>query len=320
MNPQNTHDCPYCDAHVPNSSEFCGFCGANQRRLTTPLQALEAVFAEKERETEDLAKKTLEPTIAEEVSRAWEPRYTTPNEAVALVPDENEVRVRVEQAQETGQSQTTFQGLETEPDEWDWDEDFEPNLGRKRMLAAGAIALTAVALLVSSFVLFQQANKDNDKAIPIESVAKLPEKPEPPKPVEQVKKPLGNAHFVMSGKAAQIKIGEHLVAEIKTKKGSRYDSVDERAKAVVVRFNHVLTALKTSDQKTPIFVARTNGDRSEVAWQNPNGSYFRVLDITKNDVKIWAKANKGQTSAHVLSNLLADELNAFIESHDLDRS
>ena len=288
MDSQNTHTCHHCEESVPNASDFCPFCGTNQRRLTTPLNALEAVLDQQKQAHAELQSTVVEPI------RALEPRYT------ALTP-------------------SPFSSLD---DEWDWEEEFDPHAGRKRAIAGVAIAISLVAVLITSFMLFQQASDTPEvaSAIVAETEVEKTELEEAVDPPVETKKALGKAIATTADGTTRIQIGEHSVAEIATHKGSRYDSVDERANAVVVRFNHVLTAIQAETPKRPIFVSRTNGDRSEVAWQNPNGSYFRVLDVTKNDVKAWSKKNKTKTSAHILSNLLADQLNAFVESYDLERS
>jgi hypothetical protein len=100
---------------------------------------------------------------------------------------------------------------------------------------------------------------------------------------------------------ASVHYGADKVLDVKTAKGSRYDTVEQRANAVVVRLTHVAKKQRSERLEDGRFVARTNGDRYEVVWDDGSAHPFRVKDITRHDV-----GKKGELA--IEANLQADAL------------
>lgn len=96
------------------------------------------------------------------------------------------------------------------------------------------------------------------------------------------------------------------LVDLRTARGSRYETLAERSNAVWLRLGHAWQTSADAHSR-PIFTARANGPAYEVVWTRPDGTAFRILDVTPQDVTAWEKSN-GKTTAAILANLLADRL------------
>ena len=102
------------------------------------------------------------------------------------------------------------------------------------------------------------------------------------------------------------------LVDIRTAQGSRYETNNERVKAIELRVRHAWQTSAAS-QAAPSFTARANGSIYEVVWSRADGEPFRVLDVTPQDVRLWEKQN-GKTSTAILAHLIADRLTSMIDA------
>jgi hypothetical protein len=97
--------------------------------------------------------------------------------------------------------------------------------------------------------------------------------------------------------------------DLRTTRGSRYATLDERSAAAALRIKHAWTTSANAGQSAT-FTARAHGDIHEVVWTRPGESDFLVVEVTDHDVRAWEKLN-GKTTRSILANLLADRLSAL---------
>ena len=109
-----------------------------------------------------------------------------------------------------------------------------------------------------------------------------------------------------------IKYEAQPLVPVLTHRGSRYDSVDKRAESVQLRLKHV-AMLQQADKEDSRFGAKRAGNVYEVVFTRTNGAAFRIVDISKHDVRAWEKLH-GDSSKAILANLVADQLNQTFKS------
>lgn len=100
--------------------------------------------------------------------------------------------------------------------------------------------------------------------------------------------------------------------DLRTTRGSRYATLDERSAAAALRIRHAWTTSDAAHQSAT-FTARAHGDIHEVVWTRPGESDFFVVEVTDQDVRAWENLN-GKTNRGILANLLADRLSALSET------
>lgn len=292
----NDRNCQECSKDLPHWAEFCPFCGSKYRATRT----LEPVDASGPIKTEILFLGTTEQGFDETAGKtqalhgisAGKDRVETTAEPVSGI------------ARRTGPktvrlpADSRVSGVETAEvprvnpdavalfDSYDDDLDFETVPLRSR----GQLAVVALAMLVTVVALGYGAvliaGETRDAAVADLAAAELvPAQDESEAKVAPLpeQKPFGVV--VDDEKSATVTYGDQEVLEILTAKGSRYDNVTQRAKSVTVRLEHIAKKQRDTRDAGARFVARVNGDRYEVVWDDGSEHPFRVTDVTKHDLK-----------------------------------
>lgn len=304
----NDRNCQECSKELPSWAGFCPFCGAKYRATTV----LKPVDADGPIRTQMLFLGTTEAGFVESNDGPEKPQrageaepaartMATPTAEVAIVNREALALFESEPA-----LHERFEDRFEEHDDFDFDGLDGAGLRSRsqKLLVTVATLLTIGAFGYGAFLLATTSEEPGStvgaadiamqaKAPAVDIPAQLPELPR-----------LQPFQIATAGKTASVRYGDEEILEITTAKGSRYDNVEQRAKSVIVRLEHIAQKQRESRDMDARFVARVNGDRYEVVWDDGSPHPFRATDITRHDIE------KGGDVA-IEANLRADALTDF---------
>jgi hypothetical protein len=293
----NTRNCQECSEQLPSWAGFCPFCGEKFRAtaMLTPVSGPGEIEGPVKTQLLYLG------TTSEGFDPEAEPETKAERDDATVVRPHRTEKIQSASVMVNHAALARFdEPAPKELDDWVFDEEPVSLRTRGQLVVATLAAVVTVAALIAGAVVLTSdapaAIATNGTAAIARTVEDAPEKKPAPLPdlLEFDVRAEGPSH-------ASIYYGAKQILELKTAEGSRYDTVEQRARSVTVRLTHVAQKQREERLENGRFVARMNGDRYEVVWDDGSKHPFRIKDLTSHDVK-----KKGQMA--IDANLQADAL------------
>ncbi len=288
-----SYSCTNCEEINPDSAIYCPHCGTQQESSSHTLMGISEIPAIIEMPDSD----TLPGLPTAEIKR----------KTIEIAP---ELEVAVPEF-----NSELFEHLDDNL-ELDFD---APKRPVSAYIVMGFAAVAMVGALIAGGIVIANATPDEPVAEPASPVAEVTAPAEVEPEPEVVKPRIDPAAFAVKEESKPkkhkvVKYQEQPLVPVFTSRGSRYKSVDKRAESVHLRLKHVAELESAKEKPAPdTFKAQRSGSVYEVVYARGDGSPFRIVDITAQDVKAWQKVH-GKTSKSILANMVADKLNQSFAS------
>lgn len=295
-------NCSSCEKNFPETATFCPFCGEETpRHITTMLGGISVEGQQASAEDIDAHWETLlggfevEPAVSGEtvVKAGSTPQIVA--ETVILAEDPvplsapyNRTLVGELVRDPSGVCTAHIAPVVVEDDPV---EDFRPwrrHLGRIAVVL-GLVATVGAGIFVGAWLSEQVSERDITARQAVASTAPKADTT-PQKPAAK----LGVRRLDDDG--FELLVDDEVVHTVSTAEGSRYETLEARARSIDVRLQHV------ADKASGGFHARVAGDHWELVYRDGE-SDFRILDVTEADAALL------DSPVDLVAQLLADRLN-----------
>lgn len=309
---KTTHFCLECSAELPKSSDYCGICGTPLHKKTmalTPIRGIVDPLDTKKGQVE-MHQHSLEAQEYKGEDQEYKGRMTVKENAVLDLGNTSNLNSGNILVGKSNWEDTLSMGFESDFYLSEFDE-VERQSPPK--IAIALIAVSVLSVFFMSVVLYLQVDKKShvEKEKIGENISKVMSVSEDLKTNLEKEKVLRKVEIATSKKTKKgygIYIGTTSLFSVRQIKGSRYKTLEGRARSIIIRLNHTLEKIRKEERKG-YFVAIRNGAHSEISYRQRNGDLFRITDFSKRDI---AKKKRKKLNPHMHANFIADALNTSL--------